>query len=114
MTPASDLDEPLQSSGDSPPHASPSVRRFAREFGLDLTKVRSSGPKGRILHSDLQAFVKAVVAHPETTLSVTKGHALDLLPWPQVDFAKFGLVERAELSKIKKISGASLTRNASC
>ncbi len=109
---ASDPDEPLQSSGDSPPHASPSVRRFAREFGLDLTKVRGSGPKGRIQHSDLQAFVRAVVAHPEVTPAVTASHALDLLPWPQVDFAKFGPVERTEISKIKKISGASLTRNA--
>jgi pyruvate dehydrogenase E2 component (dihydrolipoamide acetyltransferase) len=109
---ASDPCERLPSSSDSLPHASPSVRRFARDFGLDLTKVHGSGPKGRILHTDLQAFVKAVVAHPEATPSITKSHALDLLPWPQVDFAKFGLIERTELSKIKKISGASLTRNA--
>jgi pyruvate dehydrogenase E2 component (dihydrolipoamide acetyltransferase) len=105
-------EEQLPSPGDGPPHASPSVRRFAREFGLDLSQVRGSGPKGRILHSDLQTFIKTAVASPEATRSVAKSYPFDLPPWPQVDFAKFGPVERIELSKIKKISGASLARNA--
>jgi pyruvate dehydrogenase E2 component (dihydrolipoamide acetyltransferase) len=109
---ALDPDESLQALGDTPPHASPSVRRFAREFGIDLTKVRGTGPKERILQSDLQACVKAAIAGAEAMPSVIKSHALDLLPWPQADFAKFGLVERTDLSKIKKISGANLTRNA--
>ncbi len=94
------------------PHASPSVRRFAREFGLDLTRIPGSGPKARILHSDLQAFIKDVVTRPATAPSAGLGTGLDLLPWPQVDFTKFGPVERASISKIRKISAANLTRNA--
>ena len=92
------------------PHASPSVRRFAREFGIDLAQVNGTGPKGRIVHGDLQAFVKAAVANPQAPGKAPA--AFDLLPWPQIDFAKFGPIERVELSKIKKISGANLQRNA--
>ncbi len=95
------------------PHASPSVRRFAREFGLDLFRIHGTGPKGRILHTDLQAFVKQAMAQQAASPAAAgTGTGLDLLPWPQVDYAKFGPIERAELSKIKKISGANLTRNA--
>ena len=105
--------EPAASTATPMPHASPSVRRFAREFGLDLTRVSGSGPKGRILHSDLQAFVKNALSQPQTsTVKAGVGLGFDLLPWPQVDFAKFGPIERVELSKIKKISGANLMRNA--
>ncbi len=105
--------EPAASSAGTMPHASPSVRRFAREFGLDLTQVAGSGPKGRILHSDLQAFVKSAVSQPQaSSAGAGVGPGFDLLPWPQVDFAKFGPIERVELSKIKKISGANLVRNS--
>ena len=108
--------EPATSTAGTMPHASPSVRRFAREFGLDLTRINGSGPKGRILHSDLQAFVKSAVAQPQASPASPAGGGLgpgfDLLPWPQIDFAKFGPIERVELSKIKKISGANLMRNA--
>ena len=100
-------------SGASLPYASPSVRRFAREYGLDLNQISASGPKGRILHSDLQAFITAAVTRPEISdVTENVGAGLSLLPWPQVDFAKFGPIERVELSKIKKVSGANLTRNA--
>jgi pyruvate dehydrogenase E2 component (dihydrolipoamide acetyltransferase) len=96
------------------PHASPSLRRFARELGIDLTSVRGSGPKGRILRDDVQNFVKAAVsAKPAASGGSIDGWASrGLIPWPQVDFAKFGPVERAALSKIKKISGANLSRNS--
>ncbi|MCM2307566.1 MAG: dihydrolipoyllysine-residue acetyltransferase [Sulfuritalea sp.] len=99
-------------------HASPSVRRFARELGVDIAKVLGSGPKGRIMHSDVQAWVKGVVsaaAAPAAALGTGSGVAslggLDLLPWPQIDFAKFGAIEVQPLSRIKKISGANLSRN---
>ena len=110
---ASTLVEPAPLSDATPPHASPSVRRFAREYGVDLKQVSGSGPKGRILHSDLQSFIKAALVRPEASaVSDDGGAGLNLLPWPQVDFAKFGPIERVELSKIKKVSGANLTRNA--
>jgi pyruvate dehydrogenase E2 component (dihydrolipoamide acetyltransferase) len=90
-------------------HASPLARRFARELGIDLARVAGSGPRGRIVEKDLQDFVKAAVqARP----AVEPGIGLGLLPWPQVDFAKFGPIERAPLSKIQKISGANLSRNS--
>ncbi len=97
-------------------HASPSIRRFARELGVDLTRLaKGSGPKGRILKEDVQAFVKGVMtgATPAAAPAggVTGGGVLDLLPWPTVDFAKFGPVEVKPLSRIKKISGANLARN---
>lgn len=97
------------------PHASPSVRKFARELGVDLTKVSGSGPKGRITQTDVQQFVKGVMqggaAVPATAGSGGSGVGLDLLPWPKVDYAKFGEIEAKPLSRIKKISGANLHRN---
>jgi pyruvate dehydrogenase E2 component (dihydrolipoamide acetyltransferase) len=100
-------------------HGSPSIRRMAREFGVDLTAVHGSGPRGRILREDLQQFVKtALAASPRSRSDSTGGidgdgsNSLKLAPWPQVDFAKFGPVERAPLSKIRKISAANLARNA--
>jgi pyruvate dehydrogenase E2 component (dihydrolipoamide acetyltransferase) len=97
-------------------HASPSVRRFARELGVDVAKVKGSGPKGRITQQDVQAFVKGVmiggtVAPAPSSSGGTQLGGLNLLPWPQVDFAKFGPVEVKPLSRIKKISGPNLARN---
>jgi pyruvate dehydrogenase E2 component (dihydrolipoamide acetyltransferase) len=95
-------------------HASPSVRKFARTLGVDLALVRGTGPKGRILEEDVRGFVKGVLsgaAAAGTGGAITGGGALDLLPWPTVDFAKFGPVEARPLSRIKKISGANLARN---
>ncbi|MBW0170214.1 MAG: dihydrolipoyllysine-residue acetyltransferase [Hydrogenophaga sp.] len=103
------------------PHASPSVRKFARELGVPLDEVKGSGPKGRILLDDVQGFTKAVMAGAtQTKAQVAKapaggggdGAGLGLIPWPKVDFAKFGPIERKEMSRIKKISGANLLRNA--
>jgi len=97
------------------PHASPSVRRFARELGVDVAKVVGTGPKGRILASDIQNYVKGVIAGASAPAPAAApagtGLGLDLLPWPQVDFAKFGPVESQPLSRIKKISAANLSRN---
>jgi len=101
------------------PHASPSIRRLARELGVPLEEVKGSGPHGRITQPDLERFVKAVMAGSTQTKAqaakapaAAAGGALPgLLPWPQVDFAKFGSVERKDLSRIKKISGANLHRN---
>ncbi|OQY73334.1 MAG: dihydrolipoyllysine-residue acetyltransferase [Rhodocyclaceae bacterium UTPRO2] len=93
-------------------HASPSVRRFARELGVDVALVKGTGPKGRILQQDVQAYVKGALAQPRGAAPAAGGGAgLDLLPWPQVDFAKFGPVEAKPLSRIRKISGANLARN---
>ncbi|MDT3736707.1 MAG: dihydrolipoyllysine-residue acetyltransferase [Denitratisoma sp.] len=92
-------------------HASPSVRRFARELGVDVAQVKGSGPKGRILQQDVQAYVKGALAQPRGAGPAAGGGGLDLLPWPQVDFAKFGPIESKPLSRIKKISGANLARN---
>jgi len=97
------------------PHASPSVRKFARELGADLAKVRGSGPKGRITQEDVQAFVKGVMTQaPARALAAAApagGVPFNLPDWPQVDFAKFGPVELKPLSRIKKLSGANLHRN---
>ena len=97
-------------------HASPSVRAFARELGVDLSRVKGSGPKNRVLREDVQKYVKeamsgATAASRLAATSSAGGAALGLLPWPQVDFAKFGPVEAKPLSRIKKISGANLHRN---
>ncbi|TNC98922.1 MAG: pyruvate dehydrogenase E2 component (dihydrolipoamide acetyltransferase) [Gallionellaceae bacterium] len=90
-------------------HASPSIRRFARELGVNLTKVGGSGEKGRVTKEDVQNFVKQSLAQPQ---GATGGGALPgLLPWPDVDFARFGEIETKPLSRIKKISGANLHRN---
>jgi pyruvate dehydrogenase E2 component (dihydrolipoamide acetyltransferase) len=97
------------------PHASPSVRKFARELGADLSKIPGSGPKGRITQEDVQAFVKGVLARaPALTGAAAApagGAPFNLPDWPQVDFAKFGPVELKPLSRIKKLSGANLHRN---
>ena len=91
-------------------HASPGVRRFARELGVDLGKVKGSGPKDRVLKEDVQAFVKTALARPAAAAAGT-GIGINLLPMPVVDFTKFGPVEAKPLSRIKKISGANLHRN---
>ena len=108
------------------PHASPSIRRLARDLGVPLAEVAGSGPKGRITQSDVQGFVKGVMAGVVTTAAqlvaqtakapaaaaAGGGEAFPgLLPWPKVDFAKFGPIERKDLSRIQKISGANLHRN---
>jgi pyruvate dehydrogenase E2 component (dihydrolipoamide acetyltransferase) len=88
------------------------VRRFARELGVDVALVKGSGPKGRILREDVQTYVKGALAQPRAAAPAAGGSAgLDLLPWPKVDFAKFGPIEAKPLSRIKKISGANLARN---
>ena len=101
-------------------HATPVIRRLAREFGVNLDKVKGTGRKGRIVKEDIQAYVKTAVKAFETgTVSsaaaagngVANGAGLGLLPWPKVDFSKFGEVEEVELSRINKISGANLHRN---
>jgi pyruvate dehydrogenase E2 component (dihydrolipoamide acetyltransferase) len=89
-------------------HASPTVRKAARELGVDLGKVPGSGPRGRVLLADVQKYVKQALTAPAAP---TSGTGLYLLPWPQVDFAKFGPVESRPLSRIKKIAGANLARN---
>ena len=103
------------------PHASPSVRKFARELGVPLDELKGSGHKGRITEDDIKNFTKSVMAGSARTSSMgaasvgasgaSGGSGLNLLPWPKVDFAKFGEVERQDLSRIKKISGANLHRN---
>ncbi|MCE1190969.1 MAG: dihydrolipoyllysine-residue acetyltransferase, partial [Acidovorax sp.] len=115
---------PAHTPGGAPvglPHASPSVRKFARELGVPLEEVKGSGPKGRITAEDVQAFTQQVMSGATQTKAQAakapaaaaggSGAGLDLLPWPKVDFAKFGPVERKDLSRIKKISGANLHRN---
>jgi pyruvate dehydrogenase E2 component (dihydrolipoamide acetyltransferase) len=111
--------EPTSTSGQLP-HASPSVRKFARELGVPLDEIKGSGPKGRITQEDIAGFVKTVMAGgAQTKAQAAKapaassggGSGLNVLAWPQVDFAKFGAVERKPLSRIKKISGANLHRN---
>ncbi len=101
---------PVNEAGFAKAHASPSIRRFARDLGVDLSRVKGSGPKHRIVKEDVQSFVKAALAQPATA-AAGAGAGLNLLPWPDVDFAKFGPVEPRPLSRIKKISGANLARN---
>jgi len=113
--------DPTKSPSAGLPHASPSVRKFARELGVPLEEVKGSGPKGRITQEDVQGFTQAVMSGQATTKASAAakpaagggadGAALGLLPWPKVDFTKFGTVERKDLSRIKKISGANLHRN---
>lgn len=95
------------------PYASPGVRAFARELGVDLSKVKGSERKGRIGRADISAFVKSVLtgAAAAPAGAVPPGGGLNLLPWPVVDFTRFGAVETKPLSRIKKISGANLARN---
>ncbi|CAG0989527.1 pyruvate dehydrogenase E2 component (dihydrolipoamide acetyltransferase) [Methylophilaceae bacterium] len=93
-------------------HASPSVRKFARELGVNLALVQGSGPKNRILQSDVQAFVKGELAKPRTeNMGAGAGAALSALPMPVIDFSQFGEIETKPLSRIKKLSGANLHRN---
>jgi len=92
-------------------HASPSIRQYARELGVDLMRVPGTGAKGRIQRADVQQHVKSALAGGETATGGKGGTGLNLLPWPVVDFSKFGLVEVQPLSRIKKISGANLHRN---
>ncbi|MDO8318099.1 dihydrolipoyllysine-residue acetyltransferase [Rhodoferax sp.] len=106
------------------PHASPSVRKFARELGVPLAEVKGTGLKGRITDADVQSFTRSVMSGAVQTLAISAqqaakpatagggGSELGLIPWPKVDFAKFGPIERKEMSRIKKISGANLLRNA--
>jgi pyruvate dehydrogenase E2 component (dihydrolipoamide acetyltransferase) len=94
------------------PHASPSVRKFARELGIDLSRVSGSGAKGRILIEDVQGFVKGIMAGGAAAPAASGGGAaLGLLPWPSLDFSKFGETSLEPLSRIKKISGPNLHRN---
>lgn len=102
------------------PHASPSIRKFARELGVPLAEVKGSGFKGRITQHDVQNFVRTVMTGSLQTVAQqakapaaagSDGAFPGLLPWPKVDFAKFGPIERKDMSRIKKISGANLHRN---
>ena len=98
-------------------YASPSIRRLAREYGVDLTLVNGTGPKNRILKDDIRLYIKSVLSNPScanlTTSSNTAGGlGFELAPLKEIDFSKFGEIEVVELSKIQKISGPSLQRNA--
>ncbi|HDS3818053.1 pyruvate dehydrogenase complex dihydrolipoyllysine-residue acetyltransferase [Morganella morganii] len=92
-------------------HASPVIRRLAREFGVNLAKVKGTGRKGRILREDVQAYVKDAVKRAEAAPAAAGSGLPGMLPWPKVDFSKFGEVEEVELSRIQKLSGANLSRN---
>ena len=97
---------------DKVPYASPAVRAFARELGVDIARVQGSARGGRITKEDVQAFVKSAMAGGATTAHApASGGGLQLLPWPQVDFSKYGEIEEKPLSRIKKIAGANLARN---
>ena len=128
-TPVSAVAAPAHAPGSTTlglPHASPSVRKFARELGVPLGEVKGSGLKGRITEADVQGFTRSVMSGAVQTLAATAqnkpaagsggdgaaGSGLGLIPWPKVDFTKFGPIERKEMSRIKKISGANLLRNA--
>jgi pyruvate dehydrogenase E2 component (dihydrolipoamide acetyltransferase) len=103
---------PVDEAGFARAHASPAVRRFARELGVDLGKVKGSGPKERILKEDVQGYVKQALSTPAPAASPSAGgFGFNLPPMPVIDFAKFGPVEPKPLSRIKKISGANLHRN---
>jgi len=109
-------DAPAVEARGSISHASPSVRKFARELGVEIGRVQGTGPKGRITQDDVRAFVKGVVSAAQKPAAAASGAAmgggeLNLLPWPKVDFAKFGPIDPKPLSRIKKISGANLHRN---
>ncbi len=94
-------------------HASPAVRRLAREFGVNLAKVKGSGRKGRIQKEDVQSYVKDAIKRAESApaAGAASGSGLGVLPWPKVDFAKFGAIEEIDLTRIQKISGPNLHRN---
>ena len=110
---------PTQNPATGLPHASPSIRKLARQLGVPLAEVKGTGTKGRITEDDVQAFTRSVMAGDTRTQAQTAkapaggdGAALGLIAWPKVDFAKFGPIERKEMGRIKKISGANLLRNA--
>lgn len=93
-------------------HATPVIRRLAREFGVNLSKVKGTGRKGRILKEDVQSYVKDAVKRAESAPAASAGGGMPgMLPWPKVDFSKFGEIEEVELGRIQKISGANLSRN---
>ncbi|MVF06194.1 pyruvate dehydrogenase complex dihydrolipoyllysine-residue acetyltransferase [Serratia marcescens] len=92
-------------------HATPVIRRLAREFGVNLAKVKGTGRKGRILREDVQAYVKDAVKRAEAAPAAAGGGLPGMLPWPKVDFSKFGEIEEVEMGRIQKISGANLSRN---
>lgn len=94
-------------------HASPTVRKYARELGADVTQVKGSGPKGRITQEDVQSYIKGILSGQSNSVSATNptGNGLQLLPWPKVDFKKFGEIQTRPLSRIQKISAANLARN---
>jgi pyruvate dehydrogenase E2 component (dihydrolipoamide acetyltransferase) len=103
---------PAPAAGDGPPYASPSVRRLARELAVDLRAVNGSGRKGRIVPEDVRVHADGTgAAAPAAAPATSTGAGLDLLPWPKVDFERFGEVERVPLSRIRKISAANLARN---
>ena len=110
--PAASPAAPVDSEAFKAAHASPSVRKFARELGVDLARVTGTGPNGRIQQEDVQNFVKQAMSGAAGAVAASVPAAeLNLLPWPKVDFAKFGSLETRPLSRIKKISGANLARN---
>jgi len=98
---------------DNVSHASPSVRKFARELGVTVSQVKGTGPKGRITQDDVQAYVKAAMSGGGNAGAASGGSlgGLNLIPWPKVDFAKFGEIERQPLNRIKKLTAANLGRN---
>ena len=109
--PAPSVSKPINEENFSAAHASPGVRRFARELGVDLGLVKGSGPKGRILREDVQSFVKSVMQTGGTAAASGSGLGFNLPAWPVIDFEKFGPTEKQALSRIKKISGPALHRN---
>jgi len=109
--PAPSVSKPINEENFSAAHASPGVRRFARELGVDLGLVKGSGPKGRILREDVQSFVKSVMQTGGTAATSGSGLGFNLPAWPVIDFEKFGPTEKQALSRIKKISGPALHRN---
>ncbi|MGL5225531.1 MAG: dihydrolipoyllysine-residue acetyltransferase, partial [Aeromonas sp.] len=92
-------------------HAAPAVRRLAREFSVNLANIRGSGRKGRIVKEDVQAYVKDAIKRAESAPAAGASNGMNVMPWPKVDFAKFGDVEELELTRIQKISGPALHRN---
>ena len=106
---------PAESSTASSSHASPSVRKYARELGADISKVKGTGPKGRITQEDVQLYIKGILSGQQAASSAsgpaTSGNGLQLLPWPKIDFKKFGEIQTRPLSRIQKISAANLSRN---
>jgi pyruvate dehydrogenase E2 component (dihydrolipoamide acetyltransferase) len=92
-------------------HASPSVRKYARELGADISQVKGTGPKGRITQEDVQNFIKGILSGQSSIPTAATGNGLTLLPWPKIDFTKFGEINKRPLSRIQKISAANLSRN---